>query len=163
MVFYLPADFRPPNSEQMAESMAQLNLGPAAAIFEKLIDKKYRHLKPLYVKGFINGKPVGGMLVDAGATVNIMPYSLCRKIGRSVDDLVKTNVTLNDFKGNSSQVKRVLNVELTIGHKTLNTSFFVVDDHVPYTALLGRDWIHANCYVPSFMHQCLIQWDGDNV
>ena len=78
------------------------------------------------------------MLVDAGVTVNIMPYSLCRKIGRSVEDLVKTNVTLNDFKGTSSQVKGVLNVELTVGNKTLNTSFFVVDDHGPYSALLGE-------------------------
>ena len=147
----------------MAKSMAQLSLGPAAAICEKLIDKKYRHFKPLYVKGFINGKPVGGMLIDAGATVNIMPYSLCRKIGRSIKDLVKTNVILNDFKGTSSQVKEVLNVELTVGHKTLNTSFFVVNDHGPYSALLGRDWIHANCCVPSSMHKCLIQWDGDNI
>ena len=128
----------------MAELMAQLSLGPAAAIFEKPIDKKYRHRKPLYVKGFINGKPVGGMLVDASATVNIMPYSLCCKLGRSADDLVKTNVTLNNFKGVSSQAKGVLHVELTIGLKTLNTSFFVVDDHGPYSALLGRDWIHAN-------------------
>jgi len=76
---------------------------------------------------------------------------------------LKTNVTLNDFKGNSSQVKGVLNVELTAGHKMLNTSFFVVNDHGPYSALLGRDWIHANCCVPSSMHQCLIQWDGDNI
>ena len=29
--------------------------------------------------------------------------------------------------------------------------------------LLGRDWIHANCCVPSMMHQCLVQWDGDEV
>ena len=29
--------------------------------------------------------------------------------------------------------------------------------------LLGRDWIHANCCVPSTMHQCLIQWHGDDV
>jgi hypothetical protein len=29
--------------------------------------------------------------------------------------------------------------------------------------LLGRDWIHANCCIPSTMHQCLIQWDGDEV
>ena len=79
------------------------------------------------------------MLVDAGTTVNILPYSLCRKIGRSVENLVKTNVTLIDFMGNSSQIKGVLNVELTVGHKTLNTSFFVVDDHGPYSTLLGRD------------------------
>ena len=32
-----------------------------------------------------------------------------------------------------------------------------------YSLLLGRDWIHANCCVPSTMHQCLIQWHGDDV
>jgi hypothetical protein len=25
------------------------------------------------------------------------------------------------------------------------------------------DWIHTNCCIPSTMHQCLIQWDGDEV
>ena len=39
MVFYLPEDFRPSSSKQMDESMAQLSLGPAAAIFEKPVDK----------------------------------------------------------------------------------------------------------------------------
>ena len=32
-----------------------------------------------------------------------------------------------------------------------------------YTVLLGRDWIYANYCVPSMMHQCLVQWDGDEV
>ena len=27
-----------------------------------------------------------------------------------------------------------------------------------YSLLLGRGWIHANCCVPTTMHQCLIQW-----
>ena len=56
-----------------------------------------------------------------------------------------------------------MNVELTIGSKTLLTTFFVIDGKGSYSLLLGRDWIHANCYVPSTMHQCLIQWHGDNV
>ena len=29
--------------------------------------------------------------------------------------------------------------------------------------LLGHDWIYANCFVPSTMHQCLVQWVGDNI
>jgi hypothetical protein len=70
---------------------------------------------------------------------------------------------LNDFKGSSSQVRGVLNMELTIGQKMTNTSFFIVDTHGPYLALLSRDWIPANCYVPSTMHQCLIQWNGDDM
>ena len=50
-----------------------------------------------------------------------------------------------------------------IGSKTLPTTFFVIDGKGTYSLLLGHDWIHANCCIPSTMHQCLIQWQGDNV
>ena len=36
------------------------------AIFDKLA--KHRHLKALYVKGFVDGKPMSKMLVDGGAS-----------------------------------------------------------------------------------------------
>jgi hypothetical protein len=32
-----------------------------------------------------------------------------------------------------------------------------------YNLLLGRDWIHANGCVSSTLHQCLVQWLGDEV
>jgi hypothetical protein len=50
-----------------------------------------------------------------------------------------------------------------MGSKTIPTSFFIVSSKSTYTILLGRDWIHANCCIPSMMHQCLIQRDGDEV
>jgi antirestriction protein len=50
-----------------------------------------------------------------------------------------------------------------MGSKTVPTSFFIVGSKSTYTIQLGRDWIHANCCIPSTMHQCLIQWDGDEV
>ena len=56
-----------------------------------------------------------------------------------------------------------MNVELTIESKTLLTTFLVIDGKRPYNLLFGRDWIHANYCVPSTMHQCLIQWHGDDV
>ena len=56
-----------------------------------------------------------------------------------------------------------MNVKLTIGSKTLLTTFFVIDEKGSYSLLLGRYWIHANCCVQSTMHQCLIQWHGDDV
>ena len=56
-----------------------------------------------------------------------------------------------------------MNVKLTIESKTLLTTFFVIDGKGSYSLLLGCDWIHANCCVPSTMHQCLIQWHGDDV
>jgi hypothetical protein len=103
------------------------------------------------------------MLVNMGAVVNIMPYSVLRRLGCSAEDLIKTNVTLSDFNGLASEAQDILNMDLTVGSKTVLTSFFIVSSSSTYTVLLGRDWIHANCYIPSTMHQCLIQWDGDEV
>ena len=120
-------------------------------------------MKGLYLKGFINGKPVNRMLVDTGAAVNLMPYSVLRRLGRSSADLIKTNVTLNDFNGQPLEAMGVLNVELTVARKTIPTSFFIVNSKSTYTVLLGRDWIHTNCCIPSTMHQYLVQWDGDEV
>jgi hypothetical protein len=120
-------------------------------------------LKALYLKGYINGHPVNKMLVDTDAPVNIMPYSVLRQLGRSVGDLIKTNVTLSDFNGQASKAQGILNVDLTVGSRTILTSFFIVSSKSTYTVLLRRDWIHGNCCIPSTMHQCLIQWDGDEV
>jgi hypothetical protein len=92
-----------------------------------------------------------------------MPYSVLRRLGRSAEDLIKTNVALSDFNGQALEAQGVLNVDLTVGSKTIPTSFFIVSGKSTYTVLLGRDWIHANYCIPSMMHQCLIQWDGDEV
>jgi hypothetical protein len=143
--------------------VAQLDFGPRPVIFVKPQEKNYKHLNALNLKGYINGHPVNKMLVDTGATVNIMPYSVLCQLGRSIEDLIKTNVMLSDFNGQASEAQGVLNVDLTVGSKTVPTSFFIVSSKSTYIVLLRRDWIHANCRIPSMMHQCLIQWDGDEV
>ena len=101
-------------------------LAPQPIIFEKPKGKSYKHLKGLYLKGFINGKPINRMLVDTGAAVNLIPYLVLRRLGHSSADLIKTNVMLNDFNGQPSEAMGVLNVELTIGRKMIPTSFFIV-------------------------------------
>jgi hypothetical protein len=57
------------------EDFAHLDFGPKDAIFQKPKDAG-NHLKALYMKGHINGKPIPQMLVDGGAIVNLMSYSL---------------------------------------------------------------------------------------
>jgi hypothetical protein len=150
MVFVLPPEFYAPDRKLLP--VAQLDFGPRPVIFEEPREKNYKHLKALYLKGYINGHPVNKMLVDTGATINIMPYSVLHRLGRSAEDLIKTNVTLNDFNGQASEAQGVLNVDLTVGRKTIPTSFFIVSSKSTYTVLLGRDWIHANCCIPSMMH-----------
>ena len=70
---------------------------------------------------------------------------------------------LMDFEGVVSPALGALCVDLTIGSKTLPTTFFVINGKGYYSLLLGRDWIHTNCCIPSTMHQCLIQWVDDTV
>jgi hypothetical protein len=153
-VFLLPLEFYALDSKELP--VARLDFGPRPVIFEKPREKNYKHLKALYLKGYINGHPVNKMLVDTGAAVNIMPYSMLRQLGCSAEDLIKTDVTFSDFNGQASEAQGILNADLTVGSKTIPTSFFIVSSMSTYTVLLRRDWIHANCYIPSMMDQCLI-------
>lgn len=92
------------------------------------------------------------MLVDGGADVNLLPFTTFRKFGRFEGDLIKTNIVLKVFGGNSSETMGVLNVELIVGSKTIPTTFFVIDGKGSNSLLLGRDWIHANCCI---LQQCI--------
>src|SRR6185503_1682084 len=93
----------------------------------------------------------------------IMPYVMLHKLGKNQDDLTKTDMMLKDFEGVVSPTLGALCVDLTIGSKTLPTTFFIINGKGSYSLLLGQDWIHANCCIPSTMHQCLIQWVDDTV
>jgi hypothetical protein len=54
-----------------------------------------QHMKPLYVWGHINESSISQMLIDGSAAVNLMPYSVFKKLGREDDELMKTNLMLN--------------------------------------------------------------------
>jgi hypothetical protein len=141
----------------------QFDFGPKEVAFTKRKESVI-HLKPLFVHGHIDGIPITKMLVNGGATVNLMPYSLYRKLGKQDDELVKINMTLSGVGTDSSiKAKGATSIELTIGTKTLAIAFFVADVEGNYSLILGRDWIHANQYIPSTLHQMLLQWVGDDV
>ena len=71
------------------------------AIFDKPV--KHRHLKALYIKGLVDGKPINKMLVDGCASINLMPYTTFRKLGKGPGDLIETDMMLKDFGGNASK------------------------------------------------------------
>ena len=71
------------------EDTTHLHFGPRETVFQKPSDKD-NHLNALYMRGHINRKPVSRMLVDSGAIVNLMPYSLYKKLGGQDEELIKT-------------------------------------------------------------------------
>jgi hypothetical protein len=69
-------------------------LSPKEAVFEKP-EESSQHLKPLYIQGHINRKPVSRMLIDSRAAINLMSYSIFKKLGSEDNELMKTKLTLN--------------------------------------------------------------------
>ena len=81
MAFLLPSEFRAPvdqevyldfNELEYEEIVAKLTV-VQQAIFNKPV--KHRHSKALYMKGFVDRKLMNKMLVDRGASINLMPYA----------------------------------------------------------------------------------------
>ena len=104
------------------------------------------------------------MLVDSGAIVNLMPYSLYKKLGGTDEELIKTNMTVSNVGGGDPiGAKGVASMELIIGSKTVAMAFFISEVQGNFNLILGRDCIHASQRVPSSLHQFLIQWIGDEV
>ena len=67
------------------------------------------------------------MLVDGDASVNLMAYTTFHKLGKGPGDLIETDMMLKNFRSNASKSRGTINVELTIGSKTLLTTFFIID------------------------------------
>ena len=111
MAFLLPSEFRAPADQEIYsdfdESKYEEIVAKLTVIQQAIFDKpiKNRHLKALYVKGFVDGKPMSKMLVDGDASVNLMPYTTFRKLGKGLGDLIETNMMLKDFGGNVSKTR----------------------------------------------------------
>ena len=57
------------------------------------------------MKGLVDGKPMNKMLVDGGASVNLMPYTTFCKLGKGPEDLMETDMMLKDFGGNTTKTR----------------------------------------------------------
>ena len=141
MVFMLPKEFMISADSESDEELgsAQLVLDLMGASFEKPEKEERQHLKALFLKGYVNGKPGTKLLLDGGATVNLMPYVMLRKFGKGEEDLTKIDMMLVNFEGNVSNAIGAICLDLTIANKTLLTTFFVIKGKGSYNLLLGRD------------------------
>ena len=103
-----------------------------------------RHIKPLYVRAHLNGRLISKGLIDKGSVVNVMQLRMLRALGRSISDMIETEVAMSAFTGEVSKTPGILPIDITIGSKTAFFAFFVINSTTNYNILLRRDWIHAN-------------------
>jgi hypothetical protein len=121
------------------------------------------HMKLLFIRGHLDRTPIRHKLIDRGASVNILPLSLFKKLSRIEGDLKHTNLSVKGFAGDPTEAKGIICKEVTVGRKTVPMAFFMVEVNGCYNMLIRQDWLHANECVPSTLHQCVMQWIGDEV
>ena len=111
MAFLLPSEFKATADQEVYsdfyESEYEGIVAKLTVIQQDIFDKpiKHRHLKALYVKGFVIGKPMSKMLVDGGASVNLISYTTFQKLDKGPGDLIETDMMLKDFRGNASKTR----------------------------------------------------------
>jgi hypothetical protein len=93
MVFMILAEFCAP-----MENVVELALGAERAVFGKPKNSGV-HMKPLFIQGHLDGMPVEHMLIDGGASINILSLSLFKKLDHIEGELKCTNLSLSGFAG----------------------------------------------------------------
>ena len=110
------------------------------------------HSDALVVIAQINGFLVKKVMVDQGSGADVMYPDLFKGLELKSQDLIKYDTPLVSFDGRvvipEGQISLPVNME---GNEVMVT-FIVVNSFSPYTAILGRPWIHAMGAVPSTLH-----------
>jgi hypothetical protein len=150
MVFTIPIEFCVPT-----EDVVELALGAERAAFKKP-ENPGAHVKPLFIREHLDRMPIGHMLIVGSASINILLLSLFKKLSHVERVLKRTNLSLSGIAGDPMEAKGIICIEVTVGSKTVPTTFIMVDVKGCYNMLLRWDWIHANECVPSTLHQCII-------
>ncbi|XP_023889758.2 uncharacterized protein LOC112001811 [Quercus suber] len=110
------------------------------------------HDDALVVIARVAGFLVKRMMIDQGSGADVMYPDLYWGLGLKSGDLSKYSTPLVGFDGKvvipEGQIFMLVNME----GKEVMVMFIVVTSFSPYTAILGRPWIHAMGAVPSTLH-----------
>lgn len=97
---------------ELEENATNIDKSIGKLTFDKPSRNMIQHLKPLYIKVQIEGRPINRVLIDKGAAVNILPLSIMRKLLKVESDLMPIDVFVCGFSGNATRTKGVLLLEL---------------------------------------------------
>ena len=101
----------------------------------------------------ICGYDVKRVMVDQGSAADIMYPDLFKGLGLKSEDLRSYNSPLVSFEGKMVVPKGQIRLPMQTGSDVAEVDFIVVDAFSPYTAIIGRLWLHSLGAVSSTLHQ----------
>ena len=78
---------------------------------------------------------------------------LYKGLGLKLEDLTTYNSHLVSFEGKMVVPKGQIRLPVQAGTNVVEVDFIVVDAFSPYTAIMGRPWLHSLGAVSSTLHQ----------
>ena len=93
----------------------------------------------MHIKAHVDGQPISQVLIDGGATINLMLWLTIVKIGAIAKDLMPSDIAMTDFNGKMSSLKRMVLVNLMVGSNSHQTLFVVMPSKSNYNLLLGQN------------------------
>ena len=111
------------------------------------------HDDALVVTLRIGGYDVKRVMVDQGSAAEIMYPDLYKRLGLKPKDLTTYSSPLVSFKGKMVVPKGQIRLPVQAGTDVVEVNFIVVDAFSPYTAIMGKPWLHFLGAVSSTLHQ----------
>ena len=111
------------------------------------------HDDALVVTLRIGGYDVKRVMVDQGSAAEIMYPDLYKGLGLKPEDLATYSSPLVSFEGKMVIPKGQIRLPVQAGEDVVEVDFIVVDAFFPYTAIMGRPWLHSLGSVSSTLHQ----------
>ena len=85
--------------------------------------------------------------------VEIMYLGLFKGLGLKPEDLTTYSSPLASFEGKIVVPKGQIRLPVQTGSDVVEVDFIVVDAFSPYTAIMGKPWLHFLGAVSSTLHQ----------
>ncbi|XP_050290479.1 uncharacterized protein LOC126728736 [Quercus robur] len=110
------------------------------------------HDDALVVTTQINGFIVKRVMIDQGNGADVMYPDLFKGLRLKNEDLSKYDTPLVGFDGRVVILEGQISLPVNMGGKEVVVIFVVVASFSPYTAIVGRPWIHAMGAILSTLH-----------
>ena len=111
------------------------------------------HDDTLVVTLRIGGYDIERVMVDQGSAVDIMYPELYKGLGLKSEDLAAYSSPFVSFEGRMVALKGLIRLPVQAGMDVVEVDFIVIDVFSPYTAIMGRPWLHTLGAVSSTLHQ----------
>ena len=117
---------------------------------------KFPHDDPLVITPVIGNSSVKRVLVDNGASVDILFHDAFLRMGYDDSQLTPSKMPIYGFNGSECNIEGIIQLPVTIGQEpreaTQMLNFLVVKAPSTYNAILGRTGLHAFKAIASTYH-----------